>query len=135
ALAGGPASAAARWLLSAPPAGVRLAAPSARRPLAPGAGAAGRLGPAVVFTLPPLIAVSAGRMLTAAPRQARRAAWATGLLIALAAAFAPFTWVLGMVFAIGALALRRWLSGVDPVNPGRARVTPVRVLCSLRLRP
>ena len=53
-------------------------------------------------------------MLTAVPRQAHRAAWATGLLIALAAAFAPLTWVLGVVFAVGALAARRWLARGRP---------------------
>ena len=103
-LAGLTAYLATRWLVTATPARVLLAASYALLPVATGAVAAGRLGTAVAFILLPLIAVSAGRMLTAAPRQARRAAWATGLLIALAAAFAPLTWVLGLVFAVGALA-------------------------------
>ena len=67
-------------------------------------------------------------MLTAAPRKARRAAWATGLLIALAAAFAPLIWVLGVVFAIGALAARRWLVAADPLNAAIVVVTPFFVL-------
>src|SRR6185437_1782636 len=64
----------------------------------------------------------------AAPRQARRAAWATGLLIAVAAAFAPLTWVLGLVLAIGAVAARRWLVAVSPVNAAIVAVTPFFVL-------
>ena len=67
-------------------------------------------------------------MLTAAPRQARRAAWATGLLIALAAAFAPFTWVLGLVFAVCALGVRRWLAAADPVNAAIVAAAPFLVL-------
>ena len=67
-------------------------------------------------------------MLTAAPRQARRAAWATGLLIGVGAAFAPLTWVLGLVFVAGALAVRRWLVAVDPVNAAIVVVTPFFVL-------
>ena len=127
-LAGLTAYLASRWLVSAAPARVLLAAAYALLPVATGAVAAGRLGTAVAFTLLPLIAVSGGRMLTAAPRQARRAAWATGLLIALAAAFAPLTWVLGAGFALCALAVRRWLVAVDPVNAAIAAVTPFFVL-------
>jgi GT2 family glycosyltransferase len=117
-----------RWLVSASLARVLLAAAYALLPVATGAVAAGRLGTAVVFILLPLIAVSAGRMLTAAPRQARRAAWAAGLLTALAAAFVPLTWVLGVVLAAGALALRRWLVAIDPLNAAIAAVTPFFVL-------
>ena len=80
-LAGLTAYLATRWLVSATSARVLLAASYALLPVATGAVAAGRLGTAVAFILLPLVAVSAGRMLTAAPRQARRAAWATGLLI------------------------------------------------------
>ncbi len=127
-LAGLTAYLATRWLVTATPARVLLAASYALLPVATGAVAAGRLGTAVAFILLPLIAVSAGRMLTAAPRQARRAAWATGLLIAVAAAFAPLTWVLGLVFAVGALAARRWLVAVDPVNAAIVVVTPFFVL-------
>jgi GT2 family glycosyltransferase len=127
-IAGLTAYLATRWLVTATPARVLLAASYALLPVATGAVAAGRLGTAVVFMLLPLVAVSAGRMLTAAPRQARRAAWATGLLIAVAAAFAPLTWVLGLVFAAGALAVRRWLIAVDPVNATIVVVTPFFVL-------
>ena len=48
----------------------------------------------------PLIGISAAPDARPHRReQARRAAWATGLLIAVAAAFAPLLWVLGAVFA------------------------------------
>jgi GT2 family glycosyltransferase len=126
-LAGLTAYLASRWVVTATPARVLLAASYALLPVATGAVAAGRLGTAVAFMLLPLIAVSAGRMLTTAPRQARRAAWATGLLIATSSAFAPFTWVLGVVFAIVALGARRWLA-VDPVNAAIVAVTPFFVL-------
>jgi GT2 family glycosyltransferase len=127
-LAGLTAYLASRWLVTATPARVLLAASYALLPVATGAVAAGRLGTSAAFALLPLIGLSAGRMLTAAPRQARRAAWATGLLIALASAFAPFTWVLGAVFAIGALAARRWLVAVDPRCAAIVIVTPFFVL-------
>ena len=67
-------------------------------------------------------------MLTAHPAQARRAAWAIGLLVAVAAAFAPLTWVLGVVFAVGVLAARRWLLAADPVNAAIVVVAPFFVL-------
>jgi GT2 family glycosyltransferase len=127
-LAGLTAYLASRWLVTAAPARVLLAAAYALLPVATGAVAAGRLGTAAAFVLLPLIGVSAGRMLTAAPRQARRAAWAAGLLIALAAAFAPLTWILGLLLAIAALAARRWLVAVDPVNAVIVVVTPFFVL-------
>ncbi len=127
-LAGLTAYLASRRLVTATPARVLLAASYALLPVATGAVAAGRLGTSAAFTLLPLIGLSAGRMLTAAPRKARRAAWATGLLIALASAFAPLIWVLGVVFAIGALAARRWLTAADPLNAVIVIVTPFFVL-------
>jgi GT2 family glycosyltransferase len=127
-LAGLTAYVATRWLVTSTPARVLLAASYALLPVATGAVAAGRLGTAVAFALLPLIAVSAGRMLTAPPRQARRAAWATGLLTAEAAAFAPFTWVIGLALAVGALAARRWLVAVHPLNAAIVVVTPFFVL-------
>ena len=127
-LAGLTAYLASRPLVTATPARVLLAASYALLPVATGAVAAGRLGTAVAFALLPLIGLSAGRVLTAAPRQARRAAWATGLLIALAAAFAPLVWVLGAVFAIGVLATRRWLPPADPRCAAIVIVAPFFVL-------
>ncbi|MGH3207797.1 MAG: glycosyltransferase, partial [Trebonia sp.] len=127
-LAGLTAYLATRWLVTSTVARVLLASTYALLPVATGAVAAGRVGTAVAFIVLPLIAISAGRMLTAAPRQARRAAWAAGLLIAVAAAFAPLTWVLGLVFAVAAVAVRRWLVAVDPVNAAIVVATPFFVL-------
>jgi GT2 family glycosyltransferase len=79
---------------------VWAAAAYALLPIAMGAIAAGRLGTAVVFALIPLIALLAGRMFTQPPRRATRAAWATGLVIAIAAAFVPLTWVVAVLAAV-----------------------------------
>ena len=79
---------------------VWAAAAYALLPIAMGAVAAGRLGTAVVFALIPLIALLAGRMFTQPPRRASRAAWATGLVIAIAAAFVPLTWVVAVLAAV-----------------------------------
>jgi GT2 family glycosyltransferase len=78
---------------------VWAAAAYALLPIAMGAIAAGRLGTAVVFVLIPLIALLAGRIFTEPPRRARRAAWATGLTIAIAAAFVPLTWIVAVLAA------------------------------------
>ncbi len=127
-LAGLTAYLATRRLVRATAARVLLAASYALLPVATGAIAAGRLGTAVAFTLLPLIAISAGRMLTGTPKKARRAAWAVGLLVAVAAAFAPLAWILGVVFALIVLAARRWLLAADPVNAAIVAVVPFFVL-------
>jgi GT2 family glycosyltransferase len=75
-------------------------------PVAMGAIASGRIGTAVVFVLIPAIALLAGRMLTMPPRRARRAAWATGLAIAVAAAFVPLIWVVALAAALALVAAR-----------------------------
>jgi GT2 family glycosyltransferase len=80
------------------------AAAYALLPVAMGAIAAGRLGTAVAFALLPLIALLAARMFTEPPRRARRAAWATGLTIAIAAAFVPLTWIVAVLAAVVAAA-------------------------------
>jgi GT2 family glycosyltransferase len=85
---------------------VWAAASYALLPVAMGAIAAGRIGTAVVFVLIPAIALLAGRMLTLGPRRARRAAWATGLTIALAAAFVPLIWVVALLAALALVAAR-----------------------------
>ena len=69
-------------------------------PVGMGAVAAGRFGSAVVFVLIPVIAVLAARIFTEAPRRARRAAWATGLVVAIAAAFVPLIWVVAVLAAL-----------------------------------
>ena len=127
-LAGLTAYLATRRLVKATAARVLLAASYALLPVATGAIAAGRLGTAVAFTLLPLIAISAGRMLTGTPKKARRAAWAVGLLVAVAAAFAPLTWIFGVVLAVAVLAARRWLVSADPVNAAIVAVVPFFVL-------
>jgi GT2 family glycosyltransferase len=136
-LAGLTAYFATRRLVTARAARLWLAASYALIPVAIGSVAAGRLGTAFAFVLLPLIGVSAGRMLTAPPRPARRAAWATGLLVALAAAFAPLVWLFGVAFAGIVLAARlvlantevgRWLSTVSPLNAAIVAVTPFVVL-------
>ena len=127
-LAGLTAYLATRRLVTATVARVWLAASYALLPVATGAVAAGRLGTAVAIAALPLIAVTAGRMLTAPPRQARRAAWAVGLLVALAAAFAPLVWVLGAVFAVIVVAARRWAWRAALVNAAIIIGTPFIVL-------
>ena len=81
-----------------------LAATYALLPVAMGAVAAGRIGTAVAFVLLPLIGIAVGRMLTGPPRRARRAAWAAGLLIAVAAAFVPLVWPIAILAAVGLAA-------------------------------
>jgi hypothetical protein len=96
--------------------------------VARGAGAAGRLGTTTVFILLPLLAQATVRMLTAAPRGARRAAWATGLLTAIAAAFVPLVWVIVVGLLLVLLAARRWVWRVSPLNAAIVAVTPFLVL-------
>jgi GT2 family glycosyltransferase len=128
-LAGVTAYLAARRLVAATAARVWVAASYAMAPIAIGAVAAGRLGTAFAFVVLPLIVLSAARMLTAPPRAARRAAWATGLLVALAAAFVPLMWVFGVVFAVAAVpASRRWLRPVTAANAAIVAATPFAVL-------
>ena len=79
---------------------VWAAASYALLPAAMGAIAAGRIGTAVGFVLVPVIALLAGRMLTQQGRRARRAAWATALAVAIAAAFVPLVWVVALAAAL-----------------------------------
>ncbi len=92
---------------------VWAAASYALLPIAIGAVAGGRLAAAAVFALLPLIALVAGRMLTQPRRRARRAAWATGLMLAVGAAFVPLLWVTALAAAlIAALVVRRSRAGL-----------------------
>ncbi len=114
-------------------------------PVATGAVAAGRLGSAVAFMLLPAIGSTIGRMFTCPPRPARRAAWAAGLLVGVAAAFVPLLWLIavaGAVGVVGMVAVSRWRSGARPralpgagprgwalaVNAGIVAVVPAAVL-------
>jgi len=85
-----------------------LSAAYALLPVASGAIAAGRLGTATAFIIVPVIARTAAATLTAPPRRARSAAWATGLLVALAAAFVPLVWAVAAGLAIVVLVVGRW---------------------------
>ena len=105
-LAGITAYLATRRITRFAPARVWAAAAYALLPVATGSIAAGRIGTAAVFVLLPLIAVLAARMFTQPPRRARRAAWATGLGVAVAAAFVPLVWVIALIAAgLAALTL------------------------------
>jgi GT2 family glycosyltransferase len=86
---------------------VWAAASYALLPVIFGAVSAGRLGSAVAFVLIPLIGVTAGRMYSESRRLARRAAWATGLLVTVCTAFVPVVWPMAVVGAVIAVALLR----------------------------
>ncbi|MEW2359263.1 glycosyltransferase, partial [Spirillospora sp. NPDC029432] len=101
---------------------VWFAAVYALLPVGTGAIANGRLGTAVVIVLLPLIAVQAVRMFglprsagPADPRRAGRAAWAVALLLTVAMAFAPLTWLLALVAGVLLWAL----FGGTGARPGR----------------
>jgi GT2 family glycosyltransferase len=105
-LAGVTAFLAARRVTRSTPVRVWAAATYALLPVATGTIAAGRIGTAVVFVLLPVIALQAGRMLTEPARRARRAAWATGLTVAVAAAFVPLVWIVAFAAALALIAVR-----------------------------
>ncbi len=108
-LAGITAFLATRRVTSVLAARLWIAVSYALLPVATGAVAAGRLGTAVAFVLLPLIGAAIGRILAGPPRSARRAAWAVGLLTAIAAAFVPLAWPVAVIVALGAMAAWRWL--------------------------
>jgi GT2 family glycosyltransferase len=113
-----------------------LAATYALLPVAMGAVAAGHIGTAMSFVLLPLIGLAAGRMLTGPPRQARRAAWAAGLLIAVAAAFVPLVWPIAVLAAAGLAAAglvaawtpKPWPARATAVNAAIVALVPAAVL-------
>jgi GT2 family glycosyltransferase len=105
-LAGASAFFASRRVTSYVPARVIGALAYALLPVGMGAVAAGRLGTAVLLVLLPPIAVLAGRVFTAPRRQARRAAWAAGLLIAVVTAFVPLFWLIAAVAMAVGVAMR-----------------------------
>jgi GT2 family glycosyltransferase len=122
---------ATRRLTSVLPARIWLAATYALLPVAMGAVAAGRIGTLVTLVLLPLIAIAVGRMLTGHPRLARRAAWAVGLLIAVAAAFVPLVWPIAAVAAIGLIAAwtpKPWPGRAAAINAAIVAVVPAVVL-------
>jgi GT2 family glycosyltransferase len=97
-------------------------------PVGMGAVAAGRLGTALTLVLLPIIGMVAARVFTHSPRRARRAAWAAGLLVAVAAAFVPLVWMITVVaMAVGAIVFRRGRPGVL-IDAAIVAVVPVVLL-------
>jgi GT2 family glycosyltransferase len=119
---------AARRLTSVLAARIWLAAAYALLPVAMGAVAAGRIGTLAAFVLLPLIGIAVGRMLAGPPRRARRAAWAAGLLVAVAAAFVPLIWPIAVVVAVGLIAAWPWLGRATAINAAIVAVVPAVVL-------
>ena len=138
-LAGVTAYLASRRVTRSVPVRIWAAMAYALLPVGMGAVAAGRLGTALVLVLLPLIAVVAARVFTHGRRRARRAAWAAGLLVAVAAAFVPLVWVITVAaMAIGALVFRRGRPAVL-IDAAIVAVVPVVLLlpwsASLATRP
>jgi GT2 family glycosyltransferase len=119
---------AARRITSVLTARVWIAVTYALLPVAMGAVAAGRIGTAVGFVLLPLIAITVGRMLTGSARAARRAAWAAGLLVGVAAAFVPLVWPIAVVGALIAVAAWHWLGRTAAINAAIVAVVPAVIL-------
>ncbi|HLK77907.1 MAG TPA: glycosyltransferase family 2 protein, partial [Streptosporangiaceae bacterium] len=119
---------ATRRLTPVLPARIWLAASYALLPVAMGAVAAGRIGSLAAFVLLPLIGMAAGRMLAGPPRRARRAAWAAGLIVAVAAAFVPLIWPIAVLAAIGLIAAWPWFGRATAINAGIVAVVPGVVL-------
>ncbi len=105
-LAGATAYAAGAWVVSDVRIRVWAAASYALLPVATGAVASGRFGTAVAFVLLPISGLLAARMLRLGPREATRAAWGLGGVLAVAAAFVPLVWLLAA--AAGFAAYRLW---------------------------
>ncbi len=105
-----------------------IAASYALLPVATGAVAAGRIGTAAAFVLLPLIGIMVGRILTGPPRAARRAAWAAGLLTAIAAAFVPLAWPVAVIAALGTVAAWHWLGPRTVFNAAIVAVVPAVIL-------
>ncbi len=109
-IAGMAAYRAARQVTASVPVRVWAGATYALIPVASGAISAGRLGTATAFAAIPVIGLLAGRMFSLPPRLARRAAWATGLALALGTAFVPLLWPIALLAAVAAaVAFRRGL--------------------------
>ena len=131
---------ATRRLTSILAARIWIAASYALLPVATGAVAAGRIGTAVAFVLLPLIGIMVGRMLAGPPPPthlpiplqsrytARRAAWAAGLLTAIAAAFVPLAWPVAVIAALGAVAAWPWLGARTAINAAIVAVVPAVIL-------
>ncbi|ROO90006.1 GT2 family glycosyltransferase [Actinocorallia herbida] len=87
-------------------------------PVATGAIAAGRVGTCVVYVLLPLIGLLGARVLREPSgrvdaRQARRAAWGLALLLTVAMAFVPLTWLLLLILGGLSYLGSKVVSGID----------------------
>jgi GT2 family glycosyltransferase len=119
---------AARRITGSVLARVWVGAAYALLPVGMGAVAAGRFGSAVVFALLPVIGVLAARIFTETARRARRAAWAAGLVIAVAAAFVPLLWVAAVAAALLAAVISGRAHRGLVLNLGIAVAVPVLLL-------
>ncbi len=127
-LAGLTAYLATRRITSFVPARVWAALAYALLPVGMGAVAAGRLGTAVVLVLLPLAGVSLAGTVTRPRRRARRAAWASALIITVGAAFVPLVWLLVVVVVVaGWVAFGRRRPG-SLLNAGIVVAVPMLVL-------
>ena len=128
-LAGLSAMLSIRRLTSSAPIRVWASAAYALLPVATGVIASGRFGSAVAFVLLPLIALAAGRLVAEPGQQARRAAWATGLLVAIGAAFVPLLWLVAVVgCVVTAVVLRNNRAGLLSNLAIAALTAPVLLL-------
>ncbi len=112
-LAGMSAMLAVRRITASAPIRVWASVTYALLPVAMGVVASGRFGSAVVFVLLPLIALTAGRVVTRSGSAASRAAWATGFLVAVGSAFVPLLWLVALTgCVIAAIVLRNTRPGL-----------------------
>ncbi|MET7303922.1 glycosyltransferase [Embleya sp. NPDC005575] len=116
-----------RRLVSAP--GVRVwgAAVYALTPVATGAIASGRIGTAVALVLAPVVARGAAQVFGAGDlKPSMRAAWATGLALAVAAAFTPLLWL--AVALIALIAVGASFAGLLGPRPGMGLLLRIGVV-------
>jgi hypothetical protein len=78
--------------------------------------------------LAPLVAVLAGRSFTGTRRRARRAAWATALLVAVAAAFVPLVWLITAVAMLAGAVVFQRRRGAGAVNAAIVIGVPLLLL-------
>ncbi len=124
-LAGMTAMLAVRKVTTSAPVRVWASVTYALLPVATGVIAGGRFGTAVAFVLLPLIISQVGKMVTESGARAGRAAWATGLLVAIAGSFVPLLWLIMLIACVlAALVLRSTRRGLLR-NLAIAALTPL----------